>query len=38
MPAYSEPVMSDQQIADIYAFLQSLPGRRDPKGIAILNN
>jgi mono/diheme cytochrome c family protein len=26
MPAYAEPVMSDQQIADIYAFLQSLPG------------
>jgi mono/diheme cytochrome c family protein len=38
MPAYSEGVMSDQQIADIYAFVQSLPGRRDPKGIAILNN
>ena len=37
MPAYSEPVMTDQQIADIYAFLQSLPGRRDPKSIAILN-
>ena len=37
-PAYSEPVMSDQQIADIYAFVQSLPGRRDPKSIAILNN
>jgi mono/diheme cytochrome c family protein len=38
MPAYSDAVMSDQQIADIYAFVQSLPGRRDPKGIAILNN
>jgi mono/diheme cytochrome c family protein len=38
MPAYSEGVMSDQQIADIYAFVQSLPGRRDPKSIAILNN
>jgi mono/diheme cytochrome c family protein len=38
MPAYSEAVMSDQQIADIYAFVQSLPGRRDPKSIAILNN
>jgi mono/diheme cytochrome c family protein len=37
MPAYSEAVMSEQQIADIYAFLQSLPGRRDPKSIAILN-
>jgi mono/diheme cytochrome c family protein len=38
MPAYSEAVMSDQQIADIYAFVQSLPGRRDPKSIPILNN
>ena len=38
MPAYSEAVMSDQQIADIYAFVQSLPGRRDPKTISILNN
>jgi mono/diheme cytochrome c family protein len=38
MPAYSDAVMSEQQIADIYAFVQSLPGRRDPKGIAILNN
>jgi mono/diheme cytochrome c family protein len=26
MPAYAESVMSDKQIADIYAFLQSLPG------------
>jgi mono/diheme cytochrome c family protein len=26
MPAYAETVMSDKQIADIYAFLQSLPG------------
>jgi mono/diheme cytochrome c family protein len=38
MPAYSEAVMSDQQIADVYAFLQSLPGRRDPKDIAILKD
>ncbi len=38
MPAYSEAVMSDQQIADLYAFVQSLPGRRDPKSIPILNN
>ena len=37
MPGYSEAVMSEQEIADIYAFLQSLPGRRDPKTIAILN-
>jgi mono/diheme cytochrome c family protein len=38
MPAYSEPVMSDKDIADIYAFMQSLAGRRDAKGIAILND
>src|SRR5947209_20397350 len=38
MPAYSAPVMSDQEIADIYAFMQSLPGRRDAKGIAILGD
>jgi len=38
MPAYSTAVLTDQQVADIYAFLQSLPGPRDPKGIAILND
>ena len=38
MPAYSTAVISDEQIADIYAYVQSLPGRRDPKSIAILNN
>jgi mono/diheme cytochrome c family protein len=38
MPAYSEAVMSDQQIADVFAFLQSLPGRRDPKDIDILRD
>ena len=38
MPAYSDAVMTDQQIADIYAFVQSLPGRSDPKAIPLLNN
>jgi ubiquinol-cytochrome c reductase cytochrome c subunit len=38
MPAYSTAVISDTEIADIYAFVQSLPGKRDPKTIAILNN
>src|SRR5262245_53141514 len=38
MPAYSEPVMSDKDLADIYAFMQTLPGRRDAKGIAILSD
>lgn len=36
MPAYSDVVMSDQQIADIYAFVKTLPGPR--KDIAILND
>jgi mono/diheme cytochrome c family protein len=38
MPAYSEPVMSDRVIADIYVFMQSLSGRGNPKSIAILND
>ena len=38
MPAYSEAVMSEKDIADIYAFVKSLPGRRNPKDIPILNN
>jgi mono/diheme cytochrome c family protein len=38
MPAFSGALLSDKDIADIYAFVQSLPGRRSPKDIAILNN
>jgi mono/diheme cytochrome c family protein len=38
MPAYSEAVMSDKEIADMFAFVQSLPGRRDAKDIAILKD
>jgi len=38
MPAYSEHVLPDQQVADIYAFVQSLPGKRNPKDIPLLNN
>jgi mono/diheme cytochrome c family protein len=38
MPAYSTAVMTDQQIADIYAFVQSLPGRRNAKDIPLLND
>ena len=38
MPAYSEHVLSDLEVADIYAFVQSLPGRRNPKDIPLLNN
>ena len=38
MPAYSEAVMPDKEIADIFAFVQSLSGRRDAKDIAILKD
>jgi mono/diheme cytochrome c family protein len=38
MPAYSEAVLSDKDIADIYAFVESLPGPRSPKDIPTLNN
>jgi hypothetical protein len=38
MPAYVEAVMSDKDIADIYAFLRALPGPRDVKQIGILND
>jgi mono/diheme cytochrome c family protein len=38
MPAYSDKVLTDQQAADIYAFVRSLPGGRDPKDIPLLNN
>ena len=38
MPAYSDAVLSDKDIADIYAFVKSLPGPRSPKDIPILNN
>jgi mono/diheme cytochrome c family protein len=38
MPAFSTAVVSDQDVADIYSFVQSLPGPTSPKDIAILNN
>lgn len=38
MPAYSDAVLSDQDVADIYAFVESLPGATSPKDIPILNN
>jgi mono/diheme cytochrome c family protein len=38
MPAYSEIVMSDKEIADIYAFLQTLPGPRPTKDMAIFKD
>ena len=38
MPPYPQSLLSDQQVADIYAFLQGVPGRRQAKDIPILNN
>jgi mono/diheme cytochrome c family protein len=38
MPAFSDANLSDKDISDIYAFVQSLPGPRSAKDIAILNN
>jgi mono/diheme cytochrome c family protein len=38
MPAYSEKVMTDKQIADIYAFVEQLPGPRPTKDMKIFDN
>ena len=38
MPTYSEAVVSDKKVADIFAFLQTLSGRRPVKDFPILNN
>jgi mono/diheme cytochrome c family protein len=38
MPAYSEAVMSDQQIADVYAFVETLPGPLPAKDMAIFKD
>ena len=38
MPAYSEAVMSDQQIADIYAFVETLSGPLPTKDMAIFKD
>lgn len=37
MPAYPEAVLSDKDLADIHAFLRSLPGRRAVSDLPILN-
>jgi len=37
MPAYAEAVLSDRDVADIYAFLRALPGRRPEGEIALLD-
>jgi mono/diheme cytochrome c family protein len=37
MPAYREPVLSNSDLADIHAYLTSLPKAPDPKSIQLLN-
>jgi ubiquinol-cytochrome c reductase cytochrome c subunit len=37
MPAYRVQVLSDQDLGDIYAYLQSIPKAADPKSIPLLN-
>lgn len=37
MPAYTANVLPDEDVADIYAFLQSLPGRKPAKDFPLLN-
>jgi mono/diheme cytochrome c family protein len=38
MPPFHKAVLSDGDLADIYAYLQSVPAGPDPKSIAILND
>ena len=38
MPPYTSKVVSDRELADIYAFLQSVPQPPAAKSIPILNN
>jgi mono/diheme cytochrome c family protein len=37
MPPYSEAVLPNDDLADIYAYLQSIPKPADAKGIPLLN-
>lgn len=37
MPPYTTKALSDAQLADIYAFLKTIPRPRDPKDIPLLN-
>jgi mono/diheme cytochrome c family protein len=37
MPAFTEKVLSDQEVNDIYAYLKSLPGPKAVKDIPLLD-
>jgi len=38
MPPYREAVLPNDDLQDIYAYLQSIPATADPKTIPLLNN
>jgi mono/diheme cytochrome c family protein len=37
MPPFSKQILSDEDLADIYAYLQSVPKGPDPGSISLLN-
>ena len=37
MPAYTEKLISDQELRDVLAYLKSLPAAKAPKDIPLLN-
>jgi mono/diheme cytochrome c family protein len=37
MPPFRESILSNEDLADIYAYLQSIPKGPDPKSIPLLN-
>jgi ubiquinol-cytochrome c reductase cytochrome c subunit len=37
MPPYREPVLPNEDLADIYAYMQSIPKAPDPKSIPLLS-
>jgi ubiquinol-cytochrome c reductase cytochrome c subunit len=37
MPPYSEQILSNEDLADIYAYLETIPAGPDPKTIPLLN-
>jgi ubiquinol-cytochrome c reductase cytochrome c subunit len=38
MPPYSEKVLSNEDLADIHAYLASIPKAKDPKSIPLLSH
>src|SRR5690349_7287729 len=36
MPAFTEKILSDQELTDIYAYLKSLPAAKAPKDIPLM--